>query len=336
MADFMGASWSSGGGIIASLYSSDLVKVPEDGGEPASILTAAERANTQVARRLPHVLPGGRTVLFNLVKPQEPQGSVAVRVLDSGEERILIPDASHPSYVDGWLLFTRSGTLFAVRFDIERLAVAGTPVPVLQGLLFTQAFGTAQYSVSATGRLAYVPGAAAAGRVLAAVDRQGTLSTINELRRAYYTPRVAPDGARVALTILEDGAYSFWLAEIPNGRPALVAENGFAPVWSPDGRRIAFTNGREGGLNLAVVGVDDRAAARTIYVDNAMKAPTSWTRDGSRSCSRGSIRPEPPARTSTSSAPTARECARCCSRPRTRPAASFHRMGIGSPSPLAA
>jgi hypothetical protein len=225
-------------------------------------------------------LPGGRALLFNLLKAREPQGSVAVRVLDSGEERILIADASHPSYVDGWLIFARSGTLFAVRFDVERLAVEGTPVPVLQGLLFAEAFGTAQYSVSATGRLAYVPGAAAAGRELTAVDRQGTASTISELRRAYFIPRVAPDGARVALTILEDGAYSVWLAEIPNGRPALVAENAFAPVWSPDGRRVAFTNDVEGRLNLAVIAVDDGTAARSIYVDNALKVPTSWTPDG--------------------------------------------------------
>jgi len=58
-----------------------------------------------------------------------------------------------------------------------------------------------------------------------------------------------------------------------------VAENAFAPVWSPDGRRIAFTNDLEGRLNLAVIGVDDGTAARSIYVDDALKVPTSWTRD---------------------------------------------------------
>ena len=243
-------------------------------------MTSSERANTQVARRLPYVLPGGRAILSSLVRREQPQGSLAVRVLDSGEERILIPDATQPSYLDGWVIFARSGTLFAVRFDTQRLAVVGTAVPVLQGVSFVPAFGTTQYSLSASGRLAYVPGAAAVGRTLASMDRTGALVPLSELRRAYYTPRVAPDGARVATTILEDGAYGIWLADIPNGRPSLLAERSLTPVWSPDGRRIAFTSVRDGGLDIVVRSVDDPNSARTVVADTVTKAPSSWTRDG--------------------------------------------------------
>jgi serine/threonine protein kinase/Tol biopolymer transport system component len=280
MADFMGASWSTNGSIIASQATSDLVSVPENGGEPASLLTSADRTGAQISRLLPHVLPGGRAILFNVVKPHEPQGSVAVRVLDSGEERILVPDATHPSYVDGWLIFARSGTLFAVRFDLQRLAVAGVPVPVLQGLMFGQAFGTTEYSVSTTGRLAYVTGAAAVGRRLSTIDLKGTTSTLSELRRAYYMPRVGPDGARLALTILEEGAYSLWMTESLSGRPSRIVENSLAPVWSPDGKSIAFTTARDGGLNLAVMRLDGSAPPKTILVDGTQKVPTSWTPDG--------------------------------------------------------
>lgn len=275
----MGASWSSGGSIVVSTAQWDLLSVPADGGEPKSLLAASE-SGLKVVRLLPHLLPGEEAVLFTLAKPQEPQGSIAVRVLKSGEERILVPDATQASYLDGWLIFARSGTLFAVRFDLQRLAVAGTPVPVLQGLLFSQAFGTTHYSVSQSGTLAHVTGPAAAERRLSTIDRRGATALLSDLRRAYYMPRVSPDGARLAVTILEDGAYSIWTTQSLDGAASRIAENSFDPVWSPDGKSIAFATSRDGGLNLAVARLDEGIPPKTIFVDGAAKVPTSWTPDG--------------------------------------------------------
>ena len=206
-------------------------------------------------------------------------GSVAVRVVKTGEERVLLRDATQASYFDGWLAFARSGTLFAVRFDLQRLAIAGTPVPVLQGVKFSQSFGTTHYSVAKNGTLAYVAGADAE-RPLAMIERNGTMSVPNDLRRASYLPRASPDGRRLALTILEDGAYSIWLTGSLDGPPSRFAEQSFDPVWSPDGKSIAFTTLRDGGLNLAVARVDEGVPPKTIFSDNAAKVPTSWTPDG--------------------------------------------------------
>ena len=278
MPDFMGASWS-GSSIVASSAQADLLSVPADGGDAKSLLTAAEAKGGAVQRLLPHMLPGGDALLFSLTRPQEMLGSVAVRVVKTGEERVLVRDATQASYFDGWLAFARSGTLFAVRFDLQRLAIAGTPVPVLQGVKFNQSFGTTHYSVAKNGTLAYVAGADAE-RPLAMVDRNETMSVPNDLRRASYLPRISPDGRRLALTILEDGAYSIWLTGSLDGPPSRFAEQSFDPVWSPDGKSIAFTTLRDGGLNLAVARVDEGVPPKTIFSDNAAKVPTSWTPDG--------------------------------------------------------
>jgi Tol biopolymer transport system component len=276
----MGAAWSTDGSIIVSGAAADLVAVPDGGGQPKSILPESERGRVDIQRGLPHLLPGGRAILFTLGKSHEPQGSVAVRNLDSGEERILVPDATHASYVDGWLIFARSGTLFATKFDIDKLTTTGTAVPVLQAVMANQTSGTTQYAVSPTGRLAYATGAAALGRQLVTADRQGVTSALSDVRRAYYMPRVSPDGNRLAMAVLDDGVYSIWLTDTLNGRPSRVSENSAAPAWSPDGKSIAFLSAREGGMNLAVMRVDSSQPPGTILVDNAAKVPTSWTPDG--------------------------------------------------------
>ena len=46
----------------------------------------------------------------------------------------------------------------AVPFDPQRLTVTGAPVPVVEGVVQSLDTGSAQYSVSATGSLVYVPG----------------------------------------------------------------------------------------------------------------------------------------------------------------------------------
>jgi Tol biopolymer transport system component len=276
--DFMGATWSPHGTIIFSTAGADLLSVPEGGGEPTSILSAAERADTQISRELPHLLPGGAAVLFTVKKPHE-EGSLAVRNLRTGQERILVAAATHGSYVDETLLFARSDTLFAVKFDVQSLTVAGDPVPVLQGVGFVRSFGTTNYAVSPAGRLAYVAGPAAAGRQLATVDRAGKMSVVSGVRHAYFMPRVAPTGERLALTILADGIYGIWTTETLSGRPTQIAENGRAAVWSPDGKSLAFTRMTEDGIHLDVMRADG-SARTTIVADKTNKVPTSWTPDG--------------------------------------------------------
>ena len=50
----------------------------------------------------------------------------------------------------------------AVPFDPQRLTVTGTAVPVVEGVLQSPVTGAAQYSISSTGSLVYVPGGAQA------------------------------------------------------------------------------------------------------------------------------------------------------------------------------
>ena len=119
---------------------------------------------------------------------------IAVLDLTTRKQKILIRGASHGRYVStGHLVYGVAGTLRAVAFDLRRLEVVGTPVPVLEQVM-TMPNGAANMSISGDGTLVYVPGGvqAAAARTLVWVDRQGREEPLKA------PPRALPVSAPVA------------------------------------------------------------------------------------------------------------------------------------------
>ncbi len=99
---------------------------------------------------------------------------VAVLDLTTRKQKMLVRGASHGRYISsGHLVYGVGATLLAVAFDLRRLEVEGTPVPVLEQVK-TMPNGAANMSISDAGTLVYVPGGvqAAAARTLVWVDRQ--------------------------------------------------------------------------------------------------------------------------------------------------------------------
>jgi len=121
-------SWAADGSIVFE-WGGSLYRVPEGGGEREVLAEPRpDRGITSVGRG--SLLPGGAAVLFdiNVFGP----GGVGVLPLDGRELRIITEDGGDPAYSPtGHILFARERTLFAVPFDVERLAVTGPERPVL-------------------------------------------------------------------------------------------------------------------------------------------------------------------------------------------------------------
>jgi dipeptidyl aminopeptidase/acylaminoacyl peptidase len=142
-----------------------------------------------------------------------------------------------------FILFVRSnGTLNAVRFDARQLRVIGDPVVVLSGVV-TKAGGAGEFAVSRQGTIVYVAGAPE--RQLYVVDRRGNRRLLTEEARQFRTPRVSPDGRRVAVTVGDvSGGTDVWVYDIPSTTLSRVTSGGNMafPEWTPDGRRLAWTD----------------------------------------------------------------------------------------------
>ena len=144
----------------------------------------------------------------------------------------------------------------------------------------------ADYTLSATGTLAYVPADAGAGegRVLVWVDRSGAAAgrAVSEVVASARDPRLSPDGQRLVLTTGLPGDGELWSYDL-RGRPPLrlaVANDNRGGVWSPDGRQIAFLSiGAATGIRT--LPADGSALApRPLPTEGVVGQPLAWSAAG--------------------------------------------------------
>jgi len=284
-----GATWGPDDTIIYATANTatGLQRISANGGEPA-VLTRPNPEKGERDHVWPHVLPGGRAVLFTIL-PNGPIENAQIAVLDlrDGSQKVVLRGGSDARYVEGgYLVYGIAGTLRAVAFDADRLEVRGTPVPVLQQVVTTSTWGAANFAVAANGTLTYVSGSAAStiGRTLVWVDRDGREEPIKVPPRAYSLARLSPDGTRVALDV-GDEQIDIWVWDLQRETMTrLTFDPGpdREPVWTPDGRRIAFAATRDGVGRLYWQAADGTGAAEPLTTDPVARSPSSFSPDGTR------------------------------------------------------
>jgi Tol biopolymer transport system component len=136
----------------------------------------------------------------------------------------------------------------AVPFDLGRLEVTGGAVPVVEGVRRASTGGagnttaTAQFGVATNGSLVYVPGPA-------------RLAEVGDLRLAIYDGKGGIEPLNMPL-----GSYQ-------------------APRVSRSGRTVAFESGDDTAVNVWVLDLDGKSAARRLTFGGQSRAPV-WSPDG--------------------------------------------------------
>ena len=222
----------------------------------------------------PRMLPDTDWVLFTLAKGRTAedwdQAQIVAQSISSGERRVVVENARDARYLaDGHLVFGRGGLVFAARFDARRVEVTSSTVPVLQGVRRSAINGTAHFSVSDTGSLIYLPGPTGVGerRVdLVLADRNGSVERVPLPPGPYDHPRVSPDGRLLAFgTTGQD--QDIWIYDLGGSTAARRLTFGGKsrfPIWSADGRRVAFQSDREGDTAIYWQAADGSGPAERL------------------------------------------------------------------------
>jgi serine/threonine-protein kinase len=280
-----GATWGPDEAIIFSMTggSSGLLRVPAGGGQ-AVALAKPDAQKGEQGYVWPEFLPGGQAVLFTILSTGSIESSlVAVYDLKTRTQHTLVRGGSHAHFVPpGYLVYAVAGTLRAAAFDRDSLTVAGNATTVLEHVL-TKATGGADFSVSRDGSLAYVSGEAESAQTLAWADRQGHEESLGLPPRAYVVPRLSPDGQRIALDI-RDQENDIWIWDLAKRvltRLTFDRAPDQYPVWTPDGRRIAFASFRAGAQqNVFVQSADGTGAVERLTTSKRGQFPLAITPDG--------------------------------------------------------
>jgi serine/threonine-protein kinase len=274
-------AWADGHIVYAD--ATGLYRMAQEGGQPEK-LPVTLASNEQVA--FPEVLPGGRAILFtvmatrtNVIRGAAQSRQARIDALDLGTRRqmTILRGGGRPRYVPtGHLLFARNGTLHAVLFDASHLEARGDPVELIGDV------GSSEFTVSDEGTLVHRSGGAPGGRELVWVDRRGREESLGAPLRPYVYPRLSPDGKQVALDV-RDTERDIWIWDI--SRKVLErftddpAED-LLPVWSRDGRYLAFGSSRTGVSNVFRQASDRHGEPERLWESDRLQQPMSVAPDG--------------------------------------------------------
>jgi Tol biopolymer transport system component/predicted Ser/Thr protein kinase len=281
-----GASWDSDDTIIFTPYTNvGVYRIPAAGGTPKP-LTIPDRKAGEYGHLWPQILPGGRAVLYTIWTGVGgiDRARIAVLSLENGKQKVLIEGGTYARYVpSGHIVYARAGGLLAVPFDLRRLEVTGAPVSILEGVALDPNFGVAFFSISGEGSLAYVPGGLrGADATMVWVDRKGTVQPLPTPPRGYDTPRLSPDGQRLAVGINGSNP-GLWIYDLARGTLTRLIEAGVIspyPLWTPDGKRLTFKSPIGDPFNIYWMPADGSGAPERLTTGENIKWPGSWSPDG--------------------------------------------------------
>ena len=238
----------------------------------------------QASHRLPQFLPGGRRFLFFATGAPEVQG-VFVGSLDSTDAKRLVDIGTRAEFVaPDRILFARGESLYsaangpriddAARRPPPRCRTRRTVVqPFLEASPYPHRHPDCSRTVQPPRRRATSHGWTVR---IARPERSGQSAAL------VGTPRVSPDGRTLAVTRRVNGNDDIWLIETARGvlrRFTFDAAIEAAPVWSPNGNRIAFESARKGLRDLFVKSLD--ASAEEVLVESSEnKNISDWSADG--------------------------------------------------------
>jgi serine/threonine-protein kinase len=248
----LGASWGDDGRIVFSTGTEGgLFRVPASGG-------AVEAVQGDRIYFAPHVLPGSRHVVVSTAKLASfvslDDNRIEVVDVENGTPKVLLDSGYDARYVptsneSGHLVFVQKGTLYGVAFDLRRLEVRGTPVPLVTGVgTNTLIAGGGQYTVSDTGTFAYLPSGQVSNRQpLMWMTSSGQMTPLVAQPGEYGAPRFSPDGAWLAYIATGPKGGDVWVHDLQrdtSNQLTFSAPGIWEIAWAPDSKHLAYSDGQ--------------------------------------------------------------------------------------------
>jgi WD40-like Beta Propeller Repeat len=182
-------------------------------------------------------------------------------------------------------------TLMAQRVDTDSLQLSGVPVAVADDVVVDIYNSRPAFSVSDSGVLTYFAGSTFSKRPIVWMDRKGKDPVTAAPDAAYWNLALAPGAEHMAVSRWETGGatgqanldvYLWEFSRKVETRLTFGPARDGVPVWSPDGKELAFSSARERDIAQIYRRV---AAGGDIHDERLTEGPPykiadDWSGDG--------------------------------------------------------
>jgi serine/threonine-protein kinase len=266
---FFGADWGEDGWLVVSdLQGRRVLRVNAETGVKEDLHFTMNR---------PQILPGGRGIISDT--SLFPARRERRRLIAMGTDARVAPT--------GHITYAHQGALWAVPFDLSKLAVIGEPLAVVSQLRTEASLGFAQYTFARNGLLVYAPGAANDRSRLVSRSRSGRVDTLPFEPARFGCLSLSPDGTRIAARIAdpETSQWDVWVYDLTRGsRLRLTTSGGLGcPSFLPDGR-VSYVTRTGDMATISAHAATGRENPSTILTSrlNISQSAIKWSPDGRR------------------------------------------------------
>lgn len=288
---FRGATWGPDNRIYyCPAFSSGVMSISATGTDVREF-SKLDSVHKERTHRWPQILPDGKWILYTIGDQNNPNSyvdaSLAIQSVETGERHILDVHGEMARYVEpGYLIVARNGALLAAPFSLKEFRVTKPLTTVISEVNGDAGSGISDFSVSNNGQLVYFPGSLNEDLDLVWITHDGKVTTVPLPPQPFNTPRISPDGSKIALTmgLVAGNDNDIWIYDLQtNAMNRLTFEKKmFDPVWSKDGKNIYYASAVDGKEGIMVQTADGSSQGTSILSTKSPRFPISMSPSGTQ------------------------------------------------------